>query len=79
MVTADTVAVNPTLDELAGTVTKAGTETAVLLLESEMSTPALPVAALSVTVQESVPAPVMDELVHETELSVASPAAPDSV
>ena len=73
VVTAETAAEKPTLDALAGTVTEAGTVTAALLLERLTITP-LPVAGpLSVTVQASVPDPVIVELVHETALSVAWP------
>jgi len=59
-VTAETVAVNPTLVALAGTVTEAGTETAESLLERLRLTPPLVAAELSVTVQASVPDPVKE-------------------
>jgi hypothetical protein len=78
-VTAETVAENPTLEELAGTVTIDGTVTAELLLARLRSTPPLPAGPFSVTVQESVAAPVIEEVAQVSELTVASPATPDSV
>jgi len=68
-VTAVTIAVNPALVALAGTVTDDGTETAESLLERLTMTPPLPAAELSVTVQLSVPAPVMEPWVHAIALS----------
>ena len=74
VVTAETAAEKPTLVALAGTVTVAGTVTAASLLE-RLTVKPLPVAGpLSVTVQASVPEPVIVELVQETALSVAWPA-----
>jgi hypothetical protein len=75
VVTDETVAVNAALVALAGTVTVAGTVTAALLLERLTLSPPLGAAALSATVQASVPAPVMDALPQETALSAADVAA----
>ena len=76
VVTELTVAVNPALVALAGTTTVAGTVTAVLLLLNPTLTPPLPAAELSVTVQLSLPAPVTDALLHDTELNVPGTAVP---
>jgi hypothetical protein len=76
VVTEVTVAVNPALVALAGTTTVAGTVTAVLLLLSPTLTPPLPAAEFSVTVQLSLPAPVRDALVQDTELNVPDTAVP---
>ena len=76
VVTEDTVAVNPALVALAGTTTVAGTVTAVLLLLKPTLTPPLPAAELSVTVQLSLPAPVIDALLQDTELNVPATAVP---
>jgi hypothetical protein len=65
-VTADALAVNPTLVAFAGTLTVAGTFTAVVLVAKLTLTP-LPVAALSVTVQVSLPEPVIEELLQDNE------------
>jgi hypothetical protein len=70
-VTAEDVAVKAALVALAGTVTVAGTVTAVLLLERLTLRPPVGAAALRVTVQASVPAPVMDALLQESAASVA--------
>ena len=72
--TDDTVAVNVALVALAGTVTVAGTVTAVLLLARLTTRPLLAAATFSVTVQASVPDPVMDELLQESALNAAVPA-----
>jgi hypothetical protein len=69
---AATVAVNVALVAPAGTVREAGTLTAVSLLESCTTTPPAGAAALSVTVQESDPAPVNDTLLQETALKTAA-------
>jgi hypothetical protein len=74
--TEDTVAVKLALVALAGTVTVAGIVTAVLLLERFTLSPPLPAAAFSVTVQESVPAPVIDALPQESPLNVPATASP---
>jgi len=68
-VTVEAVAVNPALVALAGTVTAAGRLTALLLLARLTLIPPLGAAELSVTVQASVPAPVIDELLHVRLLS----------
>jgi hypothetical protein len=62
--TGDTVAVNPALVALAGTITVAGTVTAALLLDRLTFIPFFGAAARSVTVQASVPEPVMDALLQ---------------
>jgi hypothetical protein len=72
-VTAETVAVKPTLDALAGTIAVAGAVTAELLLARLTVNPPLGAAPFSETVHESDPAPVIEELLHETALSVATP------
>ncbi len=56
--------------EFAGTVTVAGTVTAVLLLERLTTNPPLGAAAFNVTVQASVPEPVMEPLPQVTALTV---------
>jgi hypothetical protein len=71
VVTDETVAVKAALVAFAGTVTVAGTVTAMLLLERLILRPPLGAAALSVTVQASVPAPVMDALLQEIPLNAA--------
>ena len=71
--TDDTVAVNPILVAFAGTSTAAGTVTASLLLVKLTLKPPLGAAALSVTVQASVPDPVMDALLQESALNAAKP------
>ncbi len=76
VVTAVAVAVNEAVVALAATVTEAGTVTALLLLESVTARPPEPAAALSVTVQASVVAPLSDALLHETALSTPAAAVP---
>jgi hypothetical protein len=78
VLTDETVAVNPALVAFAGTVTVAGTVTAALLLDRLTLRPLLGAAAFSVTVQASVPEPVMDELLQESAVSAAAvvPAVP---
>jgi hypothetical protein len=73
VVTDDTVAVNPALVAFAGTVTVAGIVTAALLLDRLITSPPLAAAAFSVTVQVSVPAPVMDVLPQESAVSIGVP------
>ena len=75
--TDDTVAVNPALVALAGTTTVTGTVTAALLLVKDTLTPPLPAGPLSVTVQASVPDPVMDALLHESAVGVIGGMPPD--
>jgi hypothetical protein len=65
VLTVKIVAVKLALVAPAATVTDEGTETEELLLAKSMVKPPLPAAALSVTVQVSVPAPVIDELAQE--------------
>jgi hypothetical protein len=72
--TADTVAEKLALVAPAATVTEAGTVTDELLLARVTLKPALVAAAFSVTLQASVPAPVMDELVQEIEFRTGTPA-----
>jgi hypothetical protein len=74
--TDDTVALNPALVAFAGTVTVAGTVTAALLLDTLTHRPPLGAAALSVTVQASVPDPVMVPLPQESALNVAGATVP---
>jgi hypothetical protein len=76
VVTEDTVAVNPALVALAGTTTVAGTVTAALLLTRETLKPLLPAGPLSVTVQASLPAPVIDALLQESALNTPDTAVP---
>lgn len=71
--TEDTVAVNEALVALAGTVTVAGNVTAALLLARLTLNPPLAAAAFSVTVQASVPDPVMDVLLQENAVSTGVP------
>jgi len=75
-VTAETVAVNATLEALAGTVTDAGRTTAELLLDNATVTPPLGAGPLRLTVQASLTAPVTDALVQESALSVPNTAVP---
>jgi len=71
VLTAEAVAVNAALVAPAGTVTDAGTLTAELLLARATVNPPLGAAAVRLTVQASVPAPVRDPLRQETALSAA--------
>jgi hypothetical protein len=73
-VTDDTLVVNPALLVFAGTITLVGTVAAAALLARLTLKPPLPAAAVSVTVQLSVPAPVNDALLQESALNDASPA-----
>jgi len=59
--------------EPAATVTEDGTLTAELLLDNPTENPPLAAAALRVTVQASVPEPVMDEFVQETAVNTGTP------
>jgi hypothetical protein len=67
-----TVAVNPALVALAGTFTAAGTATATLLLDRFTLRPPLGAAEVRVTMQESVPDPVMDPALQETAFNAAT-------
>ena len=75
-VTHDTIAVKLALVAFAGTVTVAGTFTAVPLLDRFTLNPPLGAAALNVTVQTSVADPVIDPLLQESPLSAAAAASP---
>lgn len=68
LATAEMTAENPVLVAPAGTVTEAGTTTALLLLVRVTVDPPLGAAAVRVAVQGSVIEPVMDRLVQETAL-----------
>ena len=68
MLTAVVVAPKVALDAPVAMVTEAGTITALLLLD-KLTVVAVVAAAVSVTVQESVPAPVSELLLHESALS----------
>jgi hypothetical protein len=64
--------VKPTLAALAGTITDAGTVTADLLLDRLTFKPPLGAAVLKVRVQGSVPDPVIEPLLHETEFNTGN-------
>jgi hypothetical protein len=64
VLTDDTVALNPALVAEAGTVTEAGTETALLLLARPTATPPVGAEPVRVTVHASVPAPVIEALLQ---------------
>ena len=70
MVTAVIVAVKAAVLAPEATVTDGGTVTAVLLLDRLTAWPPLGAAAFSVTVQLSVPAPVIDPLVQLSPLTL---------
>jgi len=72
--TAETGATNGALVAPDGTVTEAGTMMALLLLAKVIARPEVGAAAVSFTVQFSVPAPVMEEL---EQLKDASEAVPE--
>jgi hypothetical protein len=76
VVTDETVAVNPALLALAGTTTVAGTVTAALLLVNDTLKPPLPAGPLNVTVQASLPAPLIDALLQDNALKVAAAVVP---
>lgn len=69
--TAETVAANVQLAEPAGTVTEAGTPTAVLLLARPTLSPAFGAGWLSVSVQSAVAGPASKEGLHVSPLSSA--------
>lgn len=75
VVTPDTVATKLALVEPEGTDTETGTVTAPLLLARPTAMPLLGAGALKVTLQESVPAPIIDEL---AQLSPAREAADEA-
>lgn len=64
---------NPALVPPAGTLTEAGTVTAELLLERPTANPPLGAAAFNVTVQLSVPAPVIEPLEQVSPASTGTP------
>jgi hypothetical protein len=68
-----TVAEKPALVAPAGTVTEAGTVIDELLLERLTVNPPLAAAAFNVSVQASVPAPVIDAFEQETAVSTGTP------
>jgi len=74
VVTADTVAVNPALIAFAGTRTVAGTATDVAPLVRFTVKPLLPASALNVTVQVSVPPPIIEALTQDTAVKAADVA-----
>jgi hypothetical protein len=67
------VAVNWAAVVLAGTVTPEGTVTAALLLDKFTTWPPLGAGELKVAVQASVPVPVIEALVHESDASELVP------
>lgn len=69
----DTVAVNEALVKPAATVTVAGTAIALLLLPRLAVTPPLGAAAFKVTMQLSVPEPVIVPLLHVSPLNTGTP------
>jgi hypothetical protein len=69
VLTEETVAVKLPVVDPAATVTEAGTVTAESLLATPTANPPLGAGPLSVTVQLSVPAPVIDELPQMSPLS----------
>jgi len=73
VLTAETVAENAALVAPAAIVTAAGTDTAELLEERLTVNPPSGAAPFRLTVQLSVPEPVIEELEQESELSVAMP------
>ena len=73
MATDETVAAKPALAAPAATVTDDGTVTDALLLVRLTACPPVPAAAFSVTVQLSVPAPVIDPLVQLNPLGTGCP------
>jgi hypothetical protein len=76
VVTEATLAEKATLVALTGTVTVAGKVTEALLLERLTLSPPVPAAALRVTVQVSVPDPVIEALVQMSAFSVPGEAVP---
>ena len=73
MLTDKTVAVKLAVVAPEATVTEAGTVTAELLLAMPTGNPPLAAATFSVTVQLSVPAPVIDPLVQVSPLNTGTP------
>ena len=75
VVTDDAAAVNMALVAFAGTTSVAGTVTAALLLARLTLRPPLPAAAVSATVQLSLPGPVIEALLQESALNAVPAAA----
>jgi hypothetical protein len=73
VLTAETVAVKPAVVAPAATVTLAGTVTALLLLARLTANPPVAAAAFRVTVQLSVPDPVIDPLAQLRALNTGTP------
>jgi len=73
VVTEETVAVKAAVVAPAATVTVAGTVAALLLLARFTVNPPVAAAAFSVTVQLSVPAPVIEPLVQLSPLNIGTP------
>lgn len=73
MLTEETVAEKLALVAPAATVTEAGTVTEALLLVRFTANPPLAAAAFSVTVQVSVPDPLIEDSVQDSELSAGVP------
>jgi hypothetical protein len=73
VLTEDTAAVKLAVVDPAATLTVAGTVTAVLLLVRPTTNPPPAAATFSVTVQLSVPAPVIDRLVQLSPLNTGTP------
>jgi hypothetical protein len=73
VLTEETVAVKTAVVELAATVTVAGTVTAELLLARLTAKPPVGAAAFRVTVQLSVPAPVIEPLAQLSALNTGTP------
>jgi len=71
--TVETVAVKPMLEVPAGTVTDAGTTTAVLLLPRLTLKPPPAAAAFNVTVHASVPAPLNELVVQVSPFRTGKP------
>ena len=71
--TAEALAENCALVAPDGTVTEAGTDTALSLLVRLTARPPLAAAAFNVTVQASLPDPVMDPLTHVNSVSNGTP------
>ena len=71
--TGEMLAVKPALDAPAGTMIEAGTLTSELLLNSVTANPPLAAAAFNVTVQLSVPDPVMERFAQLSPVNIGTP------
>lgn len=76
IVTDDMVDIKLALVAPEATVTEVGTETAEMLLESATVSPPEPAGAVRITVQLSVPAPVIESLIHVRPLSAPGAVSP---